>query len=264
MLEKMCSPQSALLIHNLTSPDYPQSVPRPQRLASPRGRISRHPDISDAHEVNRYDQGMNAYCIQQISIWGNIIAYLTEIRSGKVDHSWLPTSRYTQIAVELYELENKLPHEHLIRNVSFPDRSPAELARDQEYWTPWVLMQIASHAGPAVLNNPFVQLIGIRDAGRVSRPRSFLQQTVDQALFHARWVFRMIQICEDVQFEIYDPMIAQLVAATATIPWLFQFARDRSVSKNSKEDLQTCEKLLARLAKSWPQVARKVSFLPRM
>lgn len=257
-LEKMFSPQSVLLAPTLAQPDYPSSPPRPPPPNSHLGKTSHHPDLSNAHELGSYDQGIGACSLQTITVWGDIISHLRDIRAGKVDLPWLSTSSHAQLTVELYELESKLSHQHLIRNVLFQDRSQEELIRDHEYWTPWITMQIASHAAQAVLNSPFVQLVGLRDTGRVFQPRSFLQQTVDQALFHARWVFRMLQLCENLNYKIYDPLIGQIVAATATIPWLFQFSRDNAVSESSREDLQRCERLLSHLGAYWPQAAWKV------
>ncbi|CAM1502548.1 Fc.00g045320.m01.CDS01 [Cosmosporella sp. VM-42] len=261
ILEKTFSPQSVLLGQVPTSPDYPKSAPRPQPLSCFGSKSTYGPELSNVHELHSQDRGINASCLQTICVWGDIVSYVRGIRLGKVDLPWLSASTHAQLIVNLYELENKLSHQHLLRNVSFADRSPPELSQDREYWAPWVLMQITSHAAQAVLNNPFIQLVGLRDTNRVSQPRSFLQQTVDQALFHAGWAFRMIKMCEELQFQIFDPLIAQLVAATATIPWLFQFARDQTVSQSSKTNLDTCERFLSRLARLWPHIAQKLMVL---
>lgn len=133
-----------------------------------------------------------------------------------------------------------------------------EILEQQEYWRPWLIMQVVSHAVPAILNHPFLHLVAIR--GKLSAPSSrlFLQQTVDLTLYHSGWVSRLVSICEDLLFEIYDPLIGHLIAATATIPWFFQFAGDHKVSKKAEEDFRKCEGLLSRMSLTWPHIRRKV------
>lgn len=119
-------------------------------------------------------------------------------------------------------------------------------------------MQIASHAAPALLNHPFLHLVVIRGKLSVPLSRLFLQQTVDLALFHSERIFRLISICQDLTFKVYDPLICNLVAATATIPWFFQFAEDPNVWRKAEENLRICETLLGRMALMWPHIHRKV------
>ncbi|RKL21106.1 hypothetical protein BFJ68_g2377 [Fusarium oxysporum] len=159
-------------------------------------------DHIDAYEANVQDVGIVATCLGYISVWGSIISYLRDIRNGANEYPWLATSRHNQLTVKLYELENITSHRHLIRNAPFPDQPPSELSENREYWAPWVLFQVLMHATQAILNNPFVQLVALRRAGRNFQPRSFLQNTVDQALFHAEWVSRLVRMCADRQFEV--------------------------------------------------------------
>ncbi|KAF7556914.1 hypothetical protein G7046_g6175 [Stylonectria norvegica] len=262
MLEKILSPQFVLLSQSLDPPEYPQSALRPPPVV-PGGVIKQHlPDLSDAPEVNNKSCGINACCLQVISVWGDTVSYLQGLKCGRLDIPWQPSSRHAQITLSLHEIETSLSHEDLLRNVSFPDRSLTELLAHQEYWRPWVLMQIAVHAVQTILNNPFVHLVALRRAkGGVPQPWSFLQHTVDQALYHSAWVARLVQICEDLSFEIRDPLIGQLVAATATVQWMFQFTRDAAVSQKSRENFASCERLSSRLSKKWPHLARKLHVL---
>ncbi|KAK2678934.1 hypothetical protein RAB80_004115 [Fusarium oxysporum f. sp. vasinfectum] len=132
---------------------------------------------------------------------------------------------------------------------------------NEEYWAPWVLFQVLMHATQAILNNPFVQLVALRRAGRNFQPRSFLQNTVDQALFHAEWVSRLVRMCADRQFEVNDPLVGQAVVGCVSILWIFQFARDRKVSEKAKENLGICETFLEHLSRKWPHIAEKVEIL---
>lgn len=47
------------------------------------------------------------------------------------------------------------------------------------------------------------------------------------------------------------------MAATATIPWIFQFAKDQQMSSNADRDLGTCARFLGRAAANWPSISQK-------
>lgn len=239
-----------------TVPGYPLSAPLPPPL--PSGSDENYlPDLFNPEEMAK-DLGINAYYIKMLSIWGKLSLYLHEIRRGKVEAPWSPDSTYTRLNIEVYECEAQLTQQHLFRNAAFSKRSLAELAEQQQYWNPWIAMQFIAHASPALLNHPFIHLVVMRGNHGIPQSRHFLQQIVDQALFHSGWVFRFVQACEDLPFVINDPMIGHLVAATATIPWIFQFASDTKVSKKATEDLGKCERFLSRMATTWPHISQKV------
>lgn len=97
-------------------------------------------------------------------------------------------------------------------------------------------MQALSHASMAILNHPFIRLVVLSGYNRVlPQSRLFLQQTVEQALFRSGWVFHRIQTCEDLGFEIKDPLIGHLVAATATISWIFSLQRTTELPEERRK-----------------------------
>lgn len=258
ILEKAFSPQMLDLSTSQDTPDYPLSAPLPPSLPTYRDENC-PPDLHVSEDVNK-DLGINAYHIKMVSIWGDLTRYLHVIRSGNVETPWLPESTHAKLSLRLYECEAELPQRHLLRSVCFSKRSIAEIMQQQEYWNPWLAMQILSHALPAILNHPFIHLVAMRGSRGVPQSRLFLQQTVDLALFNSGWVFQFVQFCENLHHEINDPLIGHAVAATATIPWLFQFARDPKVSKKAYDDLGRCERFLSRISSTWPHISRKVCF----
>lgn len=169
---------------------------------------------------------------------------------------------HTILCAQLFEHESKLSHKHLLRNVHFTKRQAAEISTQREYWVPWVLMQVISHAAPAILNHPFIHLVAMRGKPKSPQSRLFLQQTVDLALYHSAWVFRFLRYCEKQQFEVCDPLIGQMVAVVATVPWLFQHASDPEVSQRAKDDLNWCKSFLGMLSTLWPHISQKVGLLP--
>ncbi|KAH7121783.1 hypothetical protein B0J13DRAFT_158501 [Dactylonectria estremocensis] len=261
ILEKAFTPSLSSLMPSRHRPDYPQSPSRPAPLESCVVGKSYCPGLSNVHEPDSQDLGINAHTLQFLPIWGDIVSYLQDIRAGNSHSPWMSTSTHSQLAVRGYELECQSSHLHLLRNVSFPDRAPSELTEHREYWTSWLLMEIITHASQCALNNPFIHLVVLRGPTGGHRPRSFLQQTVDQALFNSRWVANLVQMCEDLSFEICDPLIGQAVAATATVPWLFQFARDETVAARAKQNLAKFETLLKHQSKTWPHIAHKLKIL---
>lgn len=258
MLERTFFPQ--LSVSQLTAapvPDHPNSAKLPSALPAPADGKPTDPLGGEIREDSTWDLGINAYYMNWLSVWADLAVYLRNIRLGDTEIPWSENSTYAKLSVKLFDCESKLPDRHLLRYVNFHRRPPADLHSQLDYWAPWFAMQVISHAVTALLNHPYIHMSAMRRA-RVPQSRHFLQQTVDQALFHAGWVFRLVGMCEDQLFEVRDPLIAHVVAATVTIPWLFQFAADVTVSTRAKEDLRKSDRLLRRMSRMWPHLARKV------
>ncbi|KAI7763273.1 hypothetical protein LZL87_012890 [Fusarium oxysporum] len=258
LLEQTFMPQKRSSIHDDDEQRYPASARRPPSLP-PTNDGECPPDLfsDDAPE----DLGVTAYYINVIEMWGHLSSYMHQVRIGKAETAWSPGSMHYILCAELYKHETKLPHSHLLRNVHFTKRMAVELEDQREYWIPWLLMQVVTHAITAILHHPFIHLVAMRDRSSGLQARSFLQQTVDQALFNSAWVFKLLRLCEELRFEICDPLVGQLVAVVATIPWLFQRAIDPKVAEKAKGDLEWCKGFLERLSSTWPHIAQKLELL---
>ncbi|VUC30285.1 unnamed protein product [Clonostachys rosea] len=248
ILEKTFSPQYTMLNQTIRTPEYPPSAPQPVPIDCTRNYSQ---DLTFGDAASKKDAGINAYCLRALSQWGDVSQYLHRIRSGKKEDPWVPESAFHKIMADLFDFEARLDPKYFFRNVSFCDRSLAELERDREFWTPWVLMQFLSHASLAVLNHPLIHLMGFKTN---IRPRLFLQRTVEQALYHTGWVVRLISSCQELGFVVYDPLIGQILVSMATIIWFFQFARDESVSKTALENMGVLEGHLNQLSMTWPHL----------
>ncbi|KAH7123096.1 hypothetical protein EDB81DRAFT_872668 [Dactylonectria macrodidyma] len=222
-LEKAFSPTITVLDRFDNVPPLPPSPPLPA-LVPGQG------DEGDLADTDGTEPGIIAPSLKIISIWGDIIAYLSAIRLGKTEIPWSSNSTYSQLMIKLQEFEIELGPPHRFENILAKHRLPSELHSYREYWTPWTIMQLSSHAALAVLNHPFIHLVALRDRDRKSQPKLFLQQVIDQALFHTGWL------------EVNDPLMGHQVAATAIIPWLFQFAQDQHIARNARKGLHLCEK----------------------
>ncbi|CAG9981777.1 unnamed protein product [Clonostachys byssicola] len=253
ILESYFSPQYMLLNQHPFTPKYPRSAECPPPLRT--CYESENTDIAQTPDVS--DDGVNSSLLKIVSVWGGVVSYTQGIRWKKLEYPWEPMSRYNQLTQSVYEFEDGTAVKHLFRNTSLSERSPSEIAENLDYWRPWILMQMTHHAASAVLNHPFIHMVALRVADRRAPPRLFLQSVIDQALYHSKWVVRFIQICNDVGLDIRDPLIAQLVAATATVLWLFKFAGDTNASARAGEGFETCETYLRDASATWPHITGK-------
>ncbi|CEI38518.1 hypothetical protein FVEN_g12545 [Fusarium venenatum] len=263
ILEKGFTPRFTLLSQTHSKPEYPRSAREPSPPAYI-GDEEYAPDLVTIRDDLRTDPGITSHAVRAVSFCGDVISYLHALRIGKADNPADTNSNFYQLTNTLYDLESRLGHIHFVRNVGFSERTSEEFERHREYWAPWLLFQITAHATQALLNHPFIHLVTLRRANRPSQPRLFLQQTVDQAMFHSAWVTRLVQTCMDRGLMVYDPLIGDLVAATATIPWLFQYARDTKVSETSKENYRKCIDFLESMPDPSPRSIQKRELLHQL
>ncbi|RSM13074.1 hypothetical protein CEP52_002020 [Fusarium oligoseptatum] len=238
ILEKAFAPRFTLLSQSLATPEYPRSTREPSP-PSCQADEDYAPDLANIRDDSTLDSGIIAHALRGVSFWGDVISYIHSIRLGQADSPSNTDSSFYKLTNKLYDLEAQLGHVHFVRNVGFSERTLDELKRHHEYWVPWLVFQMSAHATQGVLNHPFIHLVTLRKANRPSQPRLFLQGTVDQAMFHSSWVARLAQTCMDIGFVVYDPLICDMVAATATIAWLFQYARDSAQKLELLHQLQT-------------------------
>lgn len=213
-------------------------------------------------EASTNDIGINGYFLCLITVWGKVRTYLHQLRHGHLEKPWLSESTYTKLSIELFECEARLTKQHLFINIAPSSRTKAEIEEQREYWHPWIAMQITSHAMQAILNHPFLHLVVLRSQGGMPPSRLFLQQAVDLALYHSGWVCRLIRTCHGM-LEIIDPLLGDIIAATVTVPWLFQFAKDPKVSGRAKSDISVCLEVLNNMALTWPHISQKARYTPR-
>uniref|UniRef100_A0A8H7KEM0 Zn(2)-C6 fungal-type domain-containing protein n=1 Tax=Bionectria ochroleuca TaxID=29856 RepID=A0A8H7KEM0_BIOOC len=258
-LEKIFSPHMSIPTKYLDGLEYPSSAPLPPLLTSA-GAGDKVAGLYDSDEAVT-DLGINAYYIQMISVWGDVATWLHDIKLGNDEIPWRPESGHTKLSTRYFEFERQLPHMHLLRNVSFTTRTASEIFEQREYWTSWVLMQILFHAVPATINHPFIHLVAVRRSTKGPQSHAFLQQTVDLAIFHSAWVFRILQCSEGFGLEITSPLVGHLVAILAIVPCLFRFAIDEKVSNRAVKDLKWCQDYLARAALIWPHMSQKLDLL---
>lgn len=236
--------------------EYPASADWPGAPSDPQSSIEAM-DLFRTEDVAK-DVGVSAYQIELMLVWSDIASYLRDVQKSRTDCPWKQDSRHMELCSKLYEYESKRSQKHLLRNVFHSQRSAEELLRDSEYWIPWISMQILFHTAPAILNHPFIHIVNTRQSPRAPISRQFLQQTIDLALFNSRWVACILQICDNFPFDLLDPLLGSLIAAVATVHWIFQFAKDQKTSACARQDFETCLRFLSRMSNTWPFIQHKV------
>ncbi|CAG7561984.1 unnamed protein product [Fusarium equiseti] len=232
------------------------------------------PILLDTNEANTLDFdnavgatndiGINTHAGRMVAVWSQVACHLHEIRVGKVQIPWLPESTYSKLNLSLFEYEAQFHQKHLMRSLFPFKRQRDEILAYRQYWNPWLTTHVILHASLALLNHPFIHLVALRRNKGIRQSRLFLQQVVDQALFHSGWVFWLIGIFEDLSVEIPNPLIGLAVAATSTIPWLYQFVRNGKVARKAAQNLAKGQRFLEHLSKTWPCVSDKLESLDRL
>ncbi|KAF3354223.1 hypothetical protein VdG1_07688 [Verticillium dahliae VDG1] len=226
ILEKAPSPTYTVLSSQDDAPALPSNPCLPPGVSEPALEA-----VQIGHQQTQDPKaGIVSPSVQIISIWGDICAYLSSIRKGKTEVPWCSNSTYSQIQVQLHQFELDLAPPHRFENILVKQRSPSELHSYGEYWSPWTIMQLSSHAALT-------------------------------SLFHTGWVIRLLQTFEEMELEINDPLMGHQVAATAIIPCLFQFSQDQQMASKAREGLYLCERCLEHLSVKWPHIRHNLNIL---
>ncbi|RGP64245.1 hypothetical protein FSPOR_8064 [Fusarium sporotrichioides] len=262
MIESIFFPHISRALKPNRNCRHPPSAEPPPPMPRDSNQINA-PDFDDTGGTSR-DVGINTHAGEIISIWSQVASYLHDIRIGDVQIPWLPESMYSKLNLSLLEYEAQLHRKHLMRNLFPFKRSPEDIKAYHQYWNPWLTTHLILHASLALLNHPFIHLVALRHNRGMRQSRLFLQQVVDQAIFHSGWVFWLVGIFEDLSVDISNPLIGLAVAATSTIPWLYQFVRNNKLARKASQNLAKGQRLLERMSKTWPCLSRKLESLKEL
>ncbi|RKL39309.1 hypothetical protein BFJ72_g6781 [Fusarium proliferatum] len=247
-------------------PEFPMSPPKP---LAPQSTLSTataerfQSEKAQPRTILSSDPGIIGVHLRLVSIWGKLRSYLHSLRRGVTEKPWSPDSTHTTLNIELIEHEALIDSSYFLSKALLPSRTTAEISSHREYWDPFMASQIIWHAIHAVLNHPFVHLFLLRSSRDIPPSCLFLQQRIDMALFHTGSLFRILQSFMDLM-NIVDPMVADFVAAAATVSWFFQFSADPKISRRAREELDKCDAFLSHVAETWPHVNQKVETLRKL
>ncbi|WZH42081.1 uncharacterized protein QYS62_003049 [Fusarium acuminatum] len=249
----------------LQTPDYPDltlipPLPRSSDAQESAKNVQHRPGQSttDSDRVS-----IIAHSLRIITIWGELRSYLHKLRQGKTEKPWSPDSAHTRINLELIAFESNTPERLFLCNAYLSSRTRVEVSQHPEYWNRFMVGQIMWHAIHAILNHPFIHLSLLTSRDSIPPSCFFLQQRIDMAIYHCNWTFRLLEMFNNLM-DIVDPMIADIIACTATVSWLFQFSKNHKIAQDAQSNLVKCEEFLSQVAQIWPHISYKVDVLGKL
>lgn len=199
--------------------------------------------------------GSNVYTSE---VWAMACNYAASHVGVDAHPPWSPHSDYTMINFKHAEHESLMPLRFRLHASRFQDHPPAELHARRDYWSPWLLFQLAWHAVPCLVNHPFLLSMRLRNFRR-TMPQSFLRNSFEQLTFHSGWVLHFLELIELKDFEVSDPTIGQCVAIVATIYLQHSFVEDQAFNRKAQNGFEKCLRFLRNMGHRWPNIDRQVS-----
>ncbi|GFF68446.1 hypothetical protein IFM47457_02067 [Aspergillus lentulus] len=198
--------------------------------------------------------GIWVYMVQLSTLWSEVQHYVSHCASGDTTPPWSVDSGYCIIGAHLMDIETKFPTSHRYDSVRFQERSPEELNRAREYWSPWLYLQFTYHAVHSVLNHPFLYSWRPQQSAQLAVPNTFWKTSSELALIHTTWTARLIDMITEKEYQLSDPFLGHVVAIAATILIYYCRAADPTVRESAQRKLETCTRFLSDLATKWPRI----------
>lgn len=201
---------------------------------------------------------IGACCSSLLTIWGDVVSYLGQVKEDETLSSWSENSPYQKIVAKLYQFESNIGDTHRIRRARPDLRSSAALEAGREYWAPWLTMQLMYHAVQALIHHPLIHVARTNRCLNARSP-SFLQRTVDQLILHSNWVTKFIDLCTEKDFVVNDPFLAHLTAIVATCYMFFLNSDEPVLARKARQGLDTCYDFVNRFTQDWNHIKYTVS-----
>lgn len=177
-------------------------------------------------------------------IWNSVRRYVSNAALLRIKEPWRRDSDYVQVLSDLVELETRFPLCHRYDTVKFYIRRREELINNQDYWKPWLKIQMLYHASQTLLNHPFIYLTLSQHNTNFAISNTFWRKSAETALLHATWTARMIDMVSEKQVELTDPFFAHAAAIGATVHLYYSAAADSKLSSKSHNDLAKCRSFI--------------------
>ncbi|KAH1486860.1 hypothetical protein KXV92_007619 [Aspergillus fumigatus] len=248
LLNQQYAPHSMQLnmLRDIHNPKYMAvNIDSPREMGM---KPPRNPEENDALG------GIWVYMVQLSSLWSEVQHYVSHCASGDPMPPWSVDSGYCIIGAHLMDIETKFPTSHRYDSVRFQERSPEELNRAREYWSPWLYLQFTYHAVHSVLNHPFLYSWRPQQPAQLAVPNTFWKTSSELALIHTTWTARLIDMITEKEYQLSDPFLGHVVAIAATILIYYCRAADATVRDSAQRKLETCTRFLSDLATKWPRV----------
>lgn len=151
-------------------------------------------------------------------VWSQVRKYVSDCAHNIVlKEPWRNDSTYAKVLSDFMETENRIPMCHRYDSVKFYERKMDELTINRDYWAPWLKEQFTYHVIPTVLNHPFLYIVAAQHNPNLGIPNTFWRRSSEQALLHATWIVRMIDMAVDKRVPLVDPFFGHVAAIAATV-----------------------------------------------
>ncbi|EEY20405.1 hypothetical protein D7B24_001168 [Verticillium nonalfalfae] len=177
-------------------------------------------------------------------VWSQVRKYVSDCSHNILQEPWRHDSTYAKVLSDFMETENRIPMCHRYDSVKFYERKVEELKMNRDYWAPWLKEQFTYHVIPTVLNHPFLYIIGAQHNPNLGIPNTFWRRSSEQALLHATWIVRMIDMVVDKQVALVDPFFGHAAAIAATVHLYYCCAAAARLKHKSNTDFAKCRRFL--------------------
>ena len=177
-------------------------------------------------------------------VWSQVRKYVSDCSRNDLKEPWRHDSTYAKVIADFLETENRIPMCHRYDSVKFYERKIEELKINRDYFAPWLKEQFMYHAIPTVLNHPFLYIVGAQHNPNLGIPNTFWRRSSEQALLHATWVVRMIDMVVDKRVPLVDPYFGHVAAIAATVHLYYCCAAAARLKHKSNRDFAKCRRFL--------------------
>ncbi|KAK1569448.1 uncharacterized protein LY79DRAFT_571862 [Colletotrichum navitas] len=177
-------------------------------------------------------------------VWSQVRKYVSDCARNILKEPWRNDSTYAKVLSDFLETENRIPMCHRYDSVKFYERKMDELKMNRDYWAPWLKEQFTYHVIPTVLNHPFLYIVGAQHNPNLGIPNTFWRRSSEQALLHATWIVRMIDMVVDKQVPLVDPFFGHVAAIAATVHLYYCCAAAARLKHKSNTDFAKCRRFL--------------------
>jgi hypothetical protein len=177
-------------------------------------------------------------------VWSQVRKYVSDCSRNILKEPWRHDSMYARVLSDFMETENRIPMCHRYDSVKFYERKLEELKHNRDYWAPWLKEQFAYHVIPTVLNHPFLYIVAAQHNPNLGIPNTFWRRSSEQALLHATWIVRMIDMVIDKRVQLVDPFFGHVAAIAATIHLYYCCAAAARLKHKSNTDFAKCRRFL--------------------
>lgn len=177
-------------------------------------------------------------------VWSQVRKYVSDCAHNILKEPWRHDSVYAKVLSDFMETENRIPMCHRYDSVKFFERRMEEVKLNRDYWAPWLKEQFTYHAIPTVLNHPFLYIVGAQHNPNLGIPNTFWRRSSEQALLHATWIVRMIDMVVDKQVPLVDPFFGHVAAIAATVHLYYCCAIATKLKRKSNTDFAKCRRFL--------------------